>query len=138
MNNSDLLSVGEAAKRLGIDRRTLFRWLNAGVPCPIGRRRRGRKLWFDRQAIETLQTLIDADINPLQAVRLASVENLAQMLKRCDQASALMRQAENLVLDAADILFKSTGNPKARELLVQHGRLHAARNTKFQLEGGET
>ena len=137
MNTSGLLNADETAKLLGINRRTLFRWLNAGVPRPTDRRQRGRKLWFEGQAVKALRTRIDADISPRQAVQLASVENLAQMLERCDQASALTMRAKNLVLDAAEILFKSTGDTKARELLVQYGRLRAIRKTKFQLEGGE-
>jgi len=113
----DRLTLKEVKLYYGMPRRTMFRWLAAGLVHPINGRGRGRVLEFSTQEIESLARLIKEQGSPSACLRIASVQNLRRIVQMCKEAEAKLREAEDLVTDAVTTLWMNTGDKNTQGLL---------------------
>jgi DNA-binding transcriptional MerR regulator len=117
-----LLDIGDVARRLEVSERTVYRLLELGILEPSAGRRRGQKLLFSPEAVDFLLEIRDEghsfrQLEPSQAARLS-----AAVLSSCDKASRLIRDAQDLVLDSLDVIYRATKHDDVYRLLKTYGR----------------
>jgi excisionase family DNA binding protein len=120
--SNGLLDVKEVARKLEVSERTVYRLLADGVIEASGGRRRGKKLFFSPDAVAFLLEIRDEghafhQLQPSQAARLS-----AALLGSCDEASRLIRNAQDLVLDSLETIYRATKHEDVYRLLKTYGR----------------
>ena len=123
MITRDVLTLKQAAESFGISERTMFRWVYAGFLRPVGRRQRGKLLLFSEDAVTNAKRRIESGCSPYQVQKISSIKNLSEILERCNSAWVLASRATDMALDAVEILWKDTNDPKALELLRCYKRI---------------